>query len=244
MGSTQGSKGILITGGSNGIGLAISKALTGDSRTVVNLDITHPREDSGALHFSVDLSDERQTADVLEEVCSRFRIVQLVNNVGWATRTILEEVSSQELLKSFHINMRCAVQCTQAVLPAMKAAGLGRIVNISSRAAMGKERRTSYAAMKGGLISLTRVWALELAPHQITVNAVAPGTIATDIFREVNPAGNPLTEKLLKSIPLQRVGEPDEVANAVTFFLSERSSYITGQVLYVCGGLSVGASRI
>jgi 3-oxoacyl-[acyl-carrier protein] reductase len=243
-GSGQAAEAVLITGASNGIGLATLKALRTGNRTVINLDLAAPKEDVGGLYRRVDLGNEAETAEALSEICSHYRVVQLVNNVGWATRTPVEEVESDELLKSFHINLRSAIQCTQAVLPAMKAAGSGRIVNISSRAALGKERRTSYAAMKGGLISLTRVWALELAPYNITVNAIAPGTIATDIYRAVNPADSPQTKKLLDGIPLKRVGEPEEVAHAVAFVLSEQSSYITGQVLYVCGGLSVGASRV
>jgi 3-oxoacyl-[acyl-carrier protein] reductase len=235
---------VIVTGASNGIGLATLKLLSAGQRPVINLDIAEPAEDSKAIYYKADLGNEKETSEVLSEVCSRYRVVHLVNNVGWARRTALEEVSPEELLTSFHINLRSAVQCTQAVLPSMKAAGFGRIVNISSRAALGKELRSSYAAMKGGLISLTRVWALELAPHGVTVNAVAPGAIATDIFRAVNPAGNPRTQKLLDSIPLARVGTPEDVANAVGFFLSEQSAYVTGQVLYVCGGLSVGSSRV
>lgn len=242
--SFQENEAVLVTGASNGIGLATLKLLSAGRRPVINLDIAAPANDSEGIYYKVDLGNEKETSEILSEVCSRYRIVHLVNNVGWARRTALEDVSPEEMLTSFHINLRSAVQCTQAVLPGMKAAGHGRIVNISSRAALGKELRSSYAAMKGGLISLTRCWALELAPYAITVNAVAPGTIATDIFRAVNPAGNPRTQKLLDSIPLARVGTPEEVAHAVGFFLSDQSAYITGQVLYVCGGLSVGTSRV
>ncbi len=142
------------------------------------------------------------------------------------------------------INLRATIQCTQAVLPAMKAAGFGRIVNISSRTALGKVLRTAYAATKGGLISMTRGWALELARHGITVNAVGPGPIATELFDAVNPPGSPGTDKIIQEIPVKRIGQPEDIANAVSFFLSDASGYVTGQTLYVCGGLSIGAAPV
>ncbi len=140
--------------------------------------------------------------------------------------------------------MRAVIQCAQAVLPAMKAAGFGRIVNIASRAALGKELRTGYAATKGGLISMTRVWALELAPHGITVNAIGPGPIATELFEAVNPPDSPRTKKIMAEIPVRRIGRPEDVANAVAFFLDEEAGYVTGQTLYVCGGLTIGTAPL
>ena len=122
----------------------------------------------------------------------------------------------------------------------MKQARCGRIVNISSRAALGKELRTVYAATKAGLHGLTKTWALELAPHQITVNAIGPGPIGTELFHAANPPDSPRTQAILEGIPLHRLGAPADIAHAVSFFLDERASFITGQVIYVCGGLTVG----
>ncbi|MBV9219971.1 MAG: SDR family oxidoreductase, partial [Methylobacteriaceae bacterium] len=117
------------------------------------------------------------------------------------------------------------------------------IVSISSRAVLGKELRTSYSASKAAIHGLTRTWALELARDGITVNAVAPGTIDTSLFHEANPPDDPRTQAIFKAIPVGRIGTPTDVAHAVSFFLDERSSFITGQALFVCGGLTVGLTQ-
>lgn len=115
---------------------------------------------------------------------------------------------------------------------------------MASRAALGKELRTAYAASKAGLIGMTRVWSLELGALGVTVNAIGPGPIATELFNRANPPGDPRTEAIIGSIPVRRVGTPEGVANAAWFFLDERSGFVTGQTLYVCGGMTVGTSPI
>jgi NAD(P)-dependent dehydrogenase (short-subunit alcohol dehydrogenase family) len=125
----------------------------------------------------------------------------------------------------------------------MKAAGFGRIVSVTSRVILGKHMRTAYAASKGAVTSMTRTWALELAKSGITVNAVAPGPIGTELFAANNPADAPETKRILESIPMQRVGTPDEVAHAVSFFLEDRSGFVTGQTMFVCGGMTVGLCK-
>jgi len=140
------------------------------------------------------------------------------------------------------LNLRCALQCVQALLPGMKAAQFGRVVNISSRAALGKEQRTVYAATKAGLNGMAKVWALELGQYGITANAIGPGPIRTELFEKANPADSPRTRAIIAAIPVQRVGEPEDVANAAAFLLDARSGFITGQVLYVCGGMTVGSA--
>ena len=234
----------IVTGASNGIGWATAERLADQGLVVINLDIAAPKRESRAIHHRVDLSDSEATAAVLSEVTARHSVTRLVNNAGHATAAALEDTTFDDLRKTVEINLRATIQCTQAVLPAMKAAGFGRIVNISSRTALGKALRTAYAATKGGLISMTRGWALELAPHGITVNAVAPGPIATELFDAVNPPGSPGTEKIIQDIPVKRIGRPEDIANAASFFLSDASGYVTGQTLYVCGGLSVGAAPV
>jgi NAD(P)-dependent dehydrogenase (short-subunit alcohol dehydrogenase family) len=122
----------------------------------------------------------------------------------------------------------------------MKEARFGRIVNISSRVAIGKEFRTVYSASKAALVGVTKTWALEFASFGITTNAVAPGPIATPGFAAANKPDDPRTQAIFKAIPLGRMGKPADIANAVTFFLSDASGFVTGQVMYVCGGITVG----
>ncbi len=234
----------IVTGASSGIGWATAELLADRGVTVINLDIAPPGQDSRAVHHQVDLSDFQATAAVLDEVTSRYAVTRLVNNAAIARAASLEDTTFEDLAKTVEVNLRAAIQCAQAVLPAMKAASFGRIVNIASRAALGKALRTGYAATKGGLISMTRVWALELAGHGITVNAIGPGPIATGLFEAVNPPNSPRTAKLIAEIPVQRIGRPEDVAGAVSFFLGDGAGYVTGQTLYVCGGLSIGTVPI
>ena len=234
----------IVTGASNGIGWATAELLADRGLVVINLDIAAPKRRGRAIHHRVDLSDSEATAAVLSEVTARHSVTRLVNNAGYAKAAALEDTTFDDLSMTVEINLRATIQCTQAVLPAMKAAGFGRIVNISSRTALGKVLRTAYAATKGGLVSMTRGWALELARHGITVNAVGPGPIATELFDAVNPPDSPGTEKIIQDIPVKRIGQPEDIANAVSFFLSDGSGYVTGQTLYVCGGLSIGAAPV
>jgi NAD(P)-dependent dehydrogenase (short-subunit alcohol dehydrogenase family) len=124
----------------------------------------------------------------------------------------------------------------------MRAARFGRIVNISSRAAMGKTGRIAYSAAKAGLIGMTRTLCLELAAAGITVNAIAPGPVATELFDRGHPPGGEKRRRVIESVPVKRVGTPDDIARAVLFLLSPDSGYITGQTLFVCGGTSVSGT--
>ncbi|MEQ1650139.1 MAG: SDR family oxidoreductase, partial [Hyphomicrobiaceae bacterium] len=179
-------------------------------------------------------------ARVLAQVTEAHDVLWLVNNAGMVAPASLEETMLEDFERVMNLNLRALIQCTQAVLPAMKRAHFGRVVNISSRAAQGKELRTVYAASKAGVLGLTRTWSLELGKHGITVNAVGPGPIATDLFMAVNPADSPRTKAIINGVPVKRLGTPDDVAHAVDFFLSDAASFVTGQTLYVCGGMTVG----
>ena len=115
-------------------------------------------------------------------------------------------------------------------------------LSASRHAPPGKERRTVYAASKAALFGMTKVWGLELGRHGITANVVAPGPIRTALFDEVNPADSPSTKAIIDAIPVRRIGVPVDIAHAVSFMLDRRSGFVTGQVLYVCGGMTIGSA--
>lgn len=224
---------VLITGGACGIGAATVEQCLEDGYDPVVIDRT-------GTGIQADLADPHQTAQALQKALGGGPITRLVNNVGMVAPANAEDQSLAQFDSVYALNLRCALQCMQALLPGMKEAGFGRIVNMSSRAALGKEQRTAYAATKAGLIGMARVWALELGPFNITSNAIGPGPIATDLFNNANPPGAARTQKIIDGIPVRRMGTPQDVAQAVSFFLHPNSGFVTGQMLYVCGGSSVG----
>jgi len=157
---------------------------------------------------------------------------------GHQTRA-LGEVDLASLYQVLDLNVRVAVQVTQTFVASMKARKEGRIINICSRVTHGAINRTSYSAAKSALIGCTRTWALELAPYGITVNAISPGPVETELFRANHPAGSDAEKTALASIPMGRFGTPADVAAAVTFLLGDSAGFITGQVLGVDGGGSL-----
>lgn len=235
---------VLITGASRGIGLAIAHRLHQEGHHVIGLARSAPDDAFPGTFRRVDLGDAQGTAQVLKEVTDEFEIDGVVNNAGLTTSSTLEETSVEELDRILAINVRAPLQCVQACLPGMIRSGRGAIVNIASRAVLGMPRRTAYSAAKSGLIGFTRTWALELGKHGITVNAVAPGPVQTELYRNNNPMTPEQRAALEEKIPLRRLGEPEDIAGTIAFFLSKDSRFITGQVLYACGGLSIGAAPI
>lgn len=230
----------VVTGGARNIGAAIARRLSQDGFGIIVIDRIEPDHTHVDAFVQVDLSDVRGIADALAPVFDERRITRLVNNAGIVMPAPLEDTTIEDMERVLAVNVEAAMVCVQAVLPAMKQAGCGRIVNISSRAALGKEKRTAYAASKAALIGMTKTWALELAAFGITVNAVAPGPIRTSLFDQANPPDSPATRAIVDGIPVGFMGEPIDVADAVSFFTSRRARFVTGQVLYVCGGVTVG----
>jgi len=236
---------ILVTGGSTGIGSSIVDRLLAGGNTVVTLQRRAPAKSDPRLHhIACDLTDAEATSAAGAEAVRRFDITSLVNNAGGGDPALVDKVDLQTLQDVSALHLQASLLLTQAVIPGMRARKFGRIVNIGSRAMLGKPGRTVYAATKAGMLAMTRVWALELGPEGITVNMVAPGPINTGLFAQHNPPDSPQVKSMLATIPVRRLGEPDEVAHAVEFFLSRNAGFITGQVLYVCGGLSVGLAPI
>ncbi|MEJ0069164.1 MAG: SDR family oxidoreductase [Pseudomonadota bacterium] len=233
----------LVTGASRGIGRAIAERLAEIGHTVVGVARRPPDKALGSF-YAVDLADATATAAALRDITARHAIDNLVNNAGLVTTARLEQLTSEDLDGLIGVNVRASVQCAQACLPGMRAKRHGRIVNLGSRAMYGRPGRSGYGAAKAAVVGMTRTWALELARDGITVNCVAPGPIATDGFRAQNPPDSPATKALLASVPVGRMGEPREIAATVAFLLSDDAGFMTGQVLNVCGGLSVGLDPI
>ena len=233
----------VVTGGSAGIGRAICEQLLAEDCTVISLarracEITHPR----LVNRLVDLMDRQACAQVAAELAREFAVNTVVHNAGVIRAALLSEVKLGDLDALVNLHLACAVQLVQAALPTMRAQGFGRVVLLSSRAALGLATRTAYSATKAGMMGMARTWALELAPEGITVNAVAPGPIrSTEMFHAVVPAGSDKERQLAASVPVRRLGEAEDVARAVAFFASPVNGFVTGQVLYVCGGTSVGS---
>ena len=230
-----------VTGGSTGIGRAICEDLLARGYEVVSLALERPQAMHPRLHsIEVDLSDRVEAAEAARELARRFEVATLVHNAGVIRPAALADVQLEDFDELVELHLGSAIQLVQAVVPAMRAQRFGRIVLMSSRAVVGVPGRTSYSATKAGILGLARTWALELAADGITVNVIAPGPIRTNMFHEVIPSGSDKERQLAASIPVRRLGEPEDVARAVSFFADPANGYVTGQVLYVCGGSSVG----
>jgi NAD(P)-dependent dehydrogenase (short-subunit alcohol dehydrogenase family) len=232
----------IVTGGSAGIGRAIVQELLKKNYDVISLDLqpaadAHPR----LRPIGVDLTDTVATARVAADIAKLNAVTTLIHNAGTIRPALLPEVKLEDLDALVNLHLSAALLLVQATLPAMKSAGFGRVVLVSSRAVLGLPTRTAYAATKAGMLGMARTWALELAPQGITVNVVAPGPIETDNFYSVVPHGSAQAERIAQAIPVKRLGQADDVARAVMFFADRDNGFVTGQVLYVCGGTSVGS---
>ena len=242
MNTTMTPGAVLVTGTSTGIGRVLCERLLAQGREVVALSrrpcgLQHPK-----LHeVSVDLADANATAQAAAEVARQHAIDSFVHNAGSIRPALLADVQPEDLAVLSHLHIGSAITLMQAILPQLRARRFGRVVLIGSRGALGLATRSAYAATKAGMVGLARTWALELAAEGITVNVVAPGPIrGTEMFHAVVPAESEREARLAAAIPVQRLGTPDDVARAVEFFIAPEAGFFTGQVLYVCGGASVG----
>ncbi len=234
---------ILVTGASRGIGRSICQRLISEGYTVTGIARTRPEDWPEDMPFYiVDLAERDAVKETMAQIAAQSTYYGLVNNVGYVPTGRLEDLDTADLYKAVALNLEVNILCAQALLPGMRSLGSGRIVNIGSRAALGKPARTLYSTTKAGITGMTRTWALELAPDGITVNAIAPGPIATEFFQSANDTQSEATKHLLAGIPLGRIGQPEDVAHAVAYFMDKRCGFVTGQTHYVCGGITIGAA--
>lgn len=241
-----GEKVAIVTGGSGGIGAAIAKGFVEDGFLVLSLDQRPPEWSHDRLRaMDVDLCDAAATRAAAQAIMREHAVTHIVHNAGIVRANLVADVTDEDLHALTQLHLGAGLILLQSALPGMQAAGFGRIILISSRAALGLPTRTAYSTTKAGMIGMARTWALELAPLGITVNVVAPGPIEdTQVFASVLDPGSDRARKLAESIPVKRLGRSKDVAHAVKFFAAPESSFITGQVLYVCGGASVGTISI
>ena len=241
----------IITGGARGIGRAAAVKMIREGASVALLDILSKDVSQTAkelqanggrvLGIKADVTHKEEVEKAVDQVLAKFgRVDILVNNAGIVKPALLEDVQDGDWDAVVNVNLKGAFFCTRAVLPAMKEQRYGKIINIGSRASLGKELRTVYGATKAALIGVTRTWALELGQHNINVNYIGPGPIATELFTGANPADSPKTKAIIDGVPLKKMGQPEDVANLISFLASDEASFITGQAVFICGGLSVG----
>jgi len=232
----------LVTGGSAGIGAAICDDLLRIGYYVLNLSRRKPdNERANLLDIQVDLADVEATREVVSELAMKFEITNIVHNAGVIRPALIEDVEIEDVQYVTNLHIMASITLVQAALDAMKRATFGRVVIIGSRAMLGLETRTGYSATKAAQIGMVRTWAMELGKHGITVNAIAPGPIVTDMFTEVVPEDSDKAKSLAQSLPVKRLGRPGDVSRAVTFLLSPDNGFITGQCIFVCGGASLGS---
>jgi len=235
----------VITGGNKGIGADLAQAMLDKGWRVVSLarhagEARHERLE----HVEADLLDPAATAAAATEIAARYRVTHFIHNAGMILPNLIEDAQVSEMQALTQLHLGSALTLTQAFLPAMKDAHFGRILFNASRAALGAKTRTAYSASKAGMIGMARTWALELAPHGITVNVVAPGPVLTDNFWGIVPRGSEQEADLAARLPVGRLGTPGDVTHAFLFFADPKAGFVTGQTLYVCGGASIGGVPI
>ena len=234
---------VLLTGGSSGIGAATCQMLLAAGHQVISFDREPGQISSPNLHeINVDLCDVEATRQQALEIAGRFPITTLIHNAGAVRQQPVESATIADLGALTNLHVATPLVLLQAILPTMKAQRFGRVVLVSSRAILGLANRSVYSATKAAMLGLARTWALELGPHGITANVVAPGPIeATQVFHGIIPKDSPKLPGIIESIPVKRLGRPEDVARAILFFADPLAGFVTGQTLFVCGGTSVGS---
>lgn len=235
----------VITGASKGIGADLARRLLERGYRVISI----ARHDPDFAHenltsVTADLLDADAVARAAGQIATAHQVTHLIHNAGLIWPNLVEQAKPEDLAGLTQLHLGSALTLLQAFLPAMKARRFGRVVFNGSRAALGVPTRTAYSATKAGMIGMARTWALELAPHGITVNVVAPGPVRTDNFWGIIEKDSDQESALAKRIPVGRLGEVHDISNAFLFFCDPENGFVTGQTLYVCGGASIGTLQL
>lgn len=238
----------IVTGAGKGIGKAISSLLVEEGFFVLLIDIDKIAAQQtlnelgvdNAEMYLVNISNENEVEDLFSTIEKKYgNINAVINNAGIIKDNMIWNMSSADFDAVININLKGTWLICKEAAKRMKEQNFGSIVNISSRASLGNRGQTNYSASKAGVIGLTRALALELGKYNVSVNAVAPGLIDTELTQKIKPEA---LEKLIQAQPSKSMGKPQDVASVVAFLVSEKSNFITGQTFFVDGGKSIGAS--
>ncbi len=248
-------KNILISGGSSGIGLALSEILYKEGAQVISLSRTSQKVQralkerphlSGKIDFiHGDISDPADMKKVCQYISEKYGVLHgLVNNAAILTKGTIETINIEDWQRTINVNLSGAYIITQTLLPLLKKASGAAIVNVSSIAGLKPGTSVAYSVSKAGLDMLTRFLAGDLGPYKIRVNSVNPGLVKTHIHMDNNIVPDKTTyqnmlDKSIPRYPIGRIGEPNDVAEAIAFLLSDKASWISGSILSVDGGVMV-----
>ncbi|CAM5719614.1 SDR family oxidoreductase [Streptomyces canus] len=242
---------VAITGAAQGLGLAMATRFSAEGATVALADVNEQALTDAARTIAdahdaqhradvVDVTDSAQVNDWISAVTADLgRLDVLVNNAGIIRDNRVEDITDDDWHAVIDVSLTGAFHCARAAFAPMKRQGYGRIVSFSSMSWRGNFGQTNYVAAKAGIVGMTRTLALEGARHGITANAIAPGLIETPMLASMN---GPARDKLTNKIPMRRTGRPEDIAEAAAFLAGEAAGYITGIVLDVDGGISIGSS--
>jgi 3-oxoacyl-[acyl-carrier protein] reductase len=240
----------LITGSARGLGKAFAKTLASEGAKIVindvdetlGMEVQRDLRHLGyqAVFIKADVTNRREVGAMMKTAVSRFGGLDiLVNNAGLMRGALTHEMEGDRWDEVLNVHLNGTFNCSHFALKYMLKKKCGKIINISSRAALGLASHTNYAAAKAGINGFTRSLALEVAPHNILVNAIAPGWTQTDMTKGFSAA---FRKERISRIPLGRIGQPEDIAPLLLFLASDESNFITGQVIYVDGGMSIGFS--